>query len=46
MRFGQAPVLTGRLDGGGGVDVLAEGLHRDARRRRDMFVATGGIGEV
>ncbi len=46
MRLGHAPVLAGRLDRGGGVDVLAEGLHRDARRRRDMFVAAGGIREA
>ena len=45
MRFGQTPIFTGRLNGGRGVDVLAEGLHRDARRRRDVFVA-GGIGQV
>ena len=43
MRLGQAPVIAGCLNGGGGVDVLAEGLHRHARRRRDMFVAAGGI---
>ncbi len=46
MRFGQTPVFAGRLNGGGGVDVLAEGLHRDARRRRDVFVAAGGIGQA
>ena len=44
MRFGHAPVLAGRLDGGGGLDGLAERLHRDARRRRDVLVAAGDIG--
>ena len=41
MRLGQAPILAGRLNGGGGVDVLAERLHRHARRRRDMLFAAG-----
>ena len=39
MRLAQAPILAGGLDGGGGLDGLAEGLHRDARRRRDMLAA-------
>ncbi len=37
MRLGQPAILAGRLDGGGGLDGLAEGLHRDARRRRDVL---------
>ena len=41
MRLGQAPVLAGRLHGGGGFHRLAESLDRDARRRRDMFVGDG-----
>ena len=41
MRLGQAAVLAGGLHGGGGFDRLAEGLHRDARRRRDMLVGGG-----
>ena len=43
MDFGQAPILAGRLDSGRGIDVLAEGLHRDARRRRDVLVMRGGF---
>ena len=41
--FGQTPILAGRLDSGRGIDVLAEGLHRDARRRRDVLVMRGGF---
>jgi hypothetical protein len=41
MRLGQAPILAGSLDCGGGLHGVAEGLHRDARRRRDMLIANG-----
>ena len=42
MRLGQAPILAGGLNRGGGVDVArSEGLHRDARRRRDMLRRSG-----
>jgi hypothetical protein len=43
MDFGQAPIFAGRLDGGRGIDILAEGLHRDARRRRNVLVMRGGF---
>ena len=43
MRFGHAPVLTGRLNGGGGLDRFAKRLHRNARRRRDTLLAAGDI---
>ena len=39
MRLGQAPIFAGRLNGRGGLDRLAERLHRNARRRRDVLVA-------
>ena len=42
MRLAEPPILAGRLDGGGGLDGLAERLDRDARRRRDMLVRAGG----
>jgi hypothetical protein len=38
MRFRHAAILAGRLDGCGGVDILAERLHRYAWRRSDMLV--------
>ena len=38
MRLAEAAVLARRLHGGGGFHRLAERLHRDARRRRDMLV--------
>ena len=44
VRLAHAPVLAGRLDCGGGIDVLAEGLYRNARRRRDVLFAHGGGG--
>ncbi len=37
MGLAQAAILAGRLDGGGGLDGLAERLDRDARRRRDVL---------
>ena len=43
MRFGHAPILTGRLNGGGGLDRFAERLHRNARRRRDALLAAGDV---
>ena len=44
MRLGHAPILAGRLDGGGSLDGFAERLHRDARRRRDALFAAGDVG--
>ena len=44
MRLGHPAILAGRLDGGGGLHGLAEGLHRDARRRCDALIATRNIG--
>jgi hypothetical protein len=44
MGLRHAAVLARRLHGGGGVGVLAEGLNRDARNRRDMLVAPGRVG--
>ena len=44
MRLGHAPILAGRLDRGGGLHGLAERLHRDARRRRDVLVAADNVG--
>ncbi len=41
MGFGHAAILAGRLDGGRRIDVLAEGLHRHARRRRDVLIVRG-----
>ena len=41
MGLGQAAVLAGGLHRGGGLDRLAECLHRYARRRRDVL-ADGG----
>ena len=38
MRLAETAVLAGGLHGGGGFHRLAEGLDRDARRGRDMFV--------
>ena len=38
MGLAEAAVLAGRLHGGGGFHRLAEGLHRYARRGRDMIV--------
>ncbi len=43
MRLGQTAVLAGGLHGGGGFNRLAKGLHRDARRRCDMFVGGGDV---
>src|SRR5262249_43586068 len=43
MRLRQPPVLTGGLDGGGGLDGLAERLHRNARRRSDVLVDAVGV---
>ena len=43
MGLGQAPVLAGRLDGGGGFHGFAERLDRDARRRSDLLVAPNDI---
>ena len=43
MRLAEAAVFAGRLHGGGGFDRLAEGLDRDPRRGRDMFVG-GAVG--
>ena len=40
MRLAEPAILAGGLDGGGGLDGLAEGLHRNARRRRDVLVAS------
>ena len=37
----KTPVFAGGLDGGGDFDRLAEGLHRYARRRRNMCVGCG-----
>ena len=44
VRLGQAPILAGRLDRSGGLHRLAEGLHRDARRRRDVLIALDDVG--
>ncbi len=44
MRLAETAVFAGRLYGGGGFNRLAEGLHRDSRRGRDMFVGGGGLG--
>ena len=38
MGLAEAAVFAGRLHGGGGFHRLAEGLHRHARRRRDVIV--------
>ena len=43
MRFGHAPIFAGRLNGGGGLDLFAERLHRDARRQRDALFAAGDV---
>jgi hypothetical protein len=44
MRLGHAPILAGRLDRGCGLHGLAERLHGDARRRRDVILAGGDVG--
>ena len=44
MGFAQAPILAGGLYGGGGLDGFAEGLHRHARRRRNMLAGAGFFG--
>src|SRR5579875_454120 len=44
MRLRKPAILAGRLHGGSGLHRLAEGLHRDARRRRDMIVPCAGLG--
>ena len=44
MRLGQAPILAGGLDRGGGFDRFAERLHRNARRRRDVLIAPDDFG--
>ena len=41
MGLAETPVFAGGLDGGRGFDRLAEGLHRYARRRRDMCIGRG-----
>jgi hypothetical protein len=38
MGLAEAAVLAGRLHGGRGFHGLAKGLHRHARRRRDVIV--------
>ena len=45
MGLAEAAVFARRLHGGGGLHRLAEGLHRHARRRRDMIVhgRRGGV---
>jgi hypothetical protein len=43
VRLGHAPVVRGAADGGRGVGGLAEGLDRDARRRRDVVAAIGDV---
>ncbi len=44
MRLAQPAVFAGGLHGGGGFHRLAEGLHRDPRRGRDMFVRCARLG--
>src|SRR4029078_10074636 len=41
VRLRHASILAGGLDGGGGLDGLAKGLHRHPRRRRDEVIAGG-----
>jgi hypothetical protein len=43
MGFAKAPILAGRLYGSGGLDGFAKGLHRHARRRRNMLAGTGFV---
>jgi hypothetical protein len=43
MGLAEAAVFAGRLHGGGGFHRLAKGLHRHARRRRDVIVGGGGV---
>ncbi len=45
MRLGHAPVFAGALDGGGGFHGFAEGLHGNARRRRDVLIAADDVRE-
>ena len=42
MRLAQPAILAGGLHGGRGLDGLAEGLHGDARRRRDVLAVGCG----
>ena len=42
VRLAETAILAGGLHGGGGLDRFAKRLHRDARRRRDMFFGNGG----
>ena len=41
MSLRHAPILSGRLNGGSGLDGFAKGLNRYPRRRRDVLVAGG-----
>ena len=43
MRLAQPPILAGGLDRRGGLDGFAEGLHRYARRRRDVLAVGCGL---
>ena len=43
MSLGEAAIVAGGLHGRGGLDRLAEGLDRNPRRGRDVFVG-GAIG--
>src|SRR5262249_34353106 len=45
MCFRQAPVLARGLNRRGGLDRLAKRLNRNARRRRDVIVATADFGD-
>ena len=43
MGLAQTAILAGRLNRGGGLHLLAEGVHRHARRGRNMLVGSGRL---